>query len=330
MTSTSTTASRDTLRRHGRSFHWAGHFLSSGQLEDGARLYHICRQVDDIADDAQTGAERQSARNVLVSLQQRLAGSAQGPSCESSLAAKERDVVRQLDADIRHLFADDRLARQAMQDLISTMIVDLSPVRMADERALLTYAFGAAGTVGVMMCQLLDARQRERALPFAMDLGIAMQMTNMARDVLEDAERDRVYVPASWMAGDIMASDIAQGVASARHQAWLGARHLVERAEAYYQSGQQGLAYLPWRPRLAIGIALRVYRDIGRRLLTLEENTYWQRRVRVPGWAKAGQSLLALPSMWRQGEWPRHDERLHRPIAGSLVAYQSTSGLAAT
>ncbi|MCA1771458.1 MAG: squalene/phytoene synthase family protein [Halomonas sp.] len=333
------TTSQTTLRQHGRSFHWAGRFLPAYQLQSGAQLYHVCRQVDDIADNATTNAERLRAKQMLCLLQQGLVARSPAEPTPllmflkdqstdipiddtqtSPLSVADRDSVTALETDICSLFSPDSRAYHAMQDLIATMTVDLSRLHLTNESALLHYAYGAAGTVGVMMCHLLDAKQPDRALAFAIDLGIAMQMTNIARDVLEDAHEGRLYLPAAWMSDDVTADQIAAGDDQARQQAWQAIQQLLILAEHYYSSGWKGLAYLPTRARLAIGIALRVYRDIGRRIQRLDAANYWGHRVVVPGWAKTYQSILALPAL-APAKSPVHDASLHRSLGRTLAFY---------
>ncbi|RUR27196.1 squalene/phytoene synthase family protein [Vreelandella andesensis] len=331
--------SQATLRQHGRSFHWAGHFLPADQLKSGARLYHVCRQVDDIADNATTDAQCQRAKQMLCCLQQQLAArspNASSPSLmfledqsialaadgvpTSSLSATDREVVAALEADICSLFNPDSSAFHAMQDLLATMTADLTRLHLNSQSALLHYAYGAAGTVGVMMCHLLDANEHDRALAFAIDLGIAMQMTNIARDVLEDAKEGRLYLPAAWMSDDVTTAQIVAGDVQARQQAWQAIQRLLVLAEHYYLSGWQGLAFLPVRARLAIGVALRVYRDIGRRIQRLDAAQYWGCRVVVPGWAKAYQSVLALSAL-TSGKPSVHNAALHQPLGSTLSFY---------
>lgn len=332
--------SRDTLRHHGRSFHWAGRLLSRRQLENGALLYHLCRHLDDIADDAISTAQRQQAWRILAAFKARLGvQSPLGFNLDSPRAAldltpvdltpidltpAEQQRVEALISDANALFTDTPLAMSALHDLVSTMQGDLNEVALKDEAALLSYAYGAAGTVGVMMCPLIDAASPRQAMPFAMDLGMAMQMTNIARDVLEDAQRGRRYLPASWLEGSVTADAIADGDQQARYQAFQATRRLASLAEAYYASGWQGLGYLPTRPRLAIAVALRVYRQIGRRILTIPAQDYWSQRVVVPGAAKAWQSLLATPALLvssQAGRRPRHDPDLHRRLTTSSCAF---------
>lgn len=306
-------SARDILRKHSKSFNWAGRFLSRSDLEKGACLYSICRQVDDLADDARTPEELERARRQLRALQAGLSGSLTLDLVQA-LDADSRCRVPRLLADIEQLLGTDAAASCAMRDLLQTMLNDLSPVNVADESELLGYAYGAAGTVGVMMCRCLGARDIERARAFAVDMGMAMQMTNIARDVLEDAQRGRNYLPRSWIAQDFSAEQICRDDREARHAAWLAVKRLVALAETYYASGWEGLVYLPARPRVAIAVACRVYRDIGRRILTLDEDRYWSRRVVVPRQGKIFQSLLAVAQTSLTGGAPVHNSRLHEPF----------------
>jgi len=305
---------QDTLRKHSKSFHWAGRFLSRDELDKGARLYRICRQVDDWADNAHTREESRQAHRRLMALHDSISVEQDGSADPITLSRDDTRQLADLRADTRDLFGADPAACQAMRDLLLTMVKDLSLVSIDDDAALLDYAYGAAGTVGVMMCHCLKAREIELARRFAIDMGMAMQMTNIARDVLEDAQRGRLYLPRTWMMRDVTAEAICQGDTDARHEAWAAVKTLVAYAEPYYASGLKGLAYLPPRPRLAIAVACRVYRDIGRRILRMEDTRYWASRVTVPTMGKASQSLLALAQVPLKETHPTHDSRLHEAL----------------
>jgi len=306
--------STEVLRRHGRSFYWAGHLLSGEQLSSAASLYSLCRGIDDLADDALTDSDKVRAQLKLSELDQALAE-------ECPPHGDLRAVYQQA----RQLLAEEPLALGALQDMIATVQQDLQPVRMSSHRELLQYAYGVAGTVGVMMTCLLGARERSRALPHAIDLGIAMQLTNIARDVLEDAQLGRVYLPVDGAAGGLEPTALVERDTESRRQAWRGVCELITLAESYYNSGWQGLAFLPVRARLAIAVATQVYREIGRQILRRGEQAYWQRRSVVsPGrklWvtAKALVRLIGEPTSYRRID---HDHRLHRGLNTCLQPCQ--------
>ncbi len=272
-----------TLSRHGRTFRLAGSLLPRGLLNDAAELYAFCRHVDDLADEA---ADRESASIALNHLRRAvLDGQAAHPAVTGFLLLVSRH----------------RLDPAFAIRLIDTMLGDLGPVRIADTAALLRYAYGAAGTVGLLMCRLLGVAD-PLAAPHALDLGVAMQLTNIARDVTEDARRDRIYVPSSWLSPtDLQEPELA----------FSAVVRVLELAELYYESGRRGLAYLPWRSRLAVGAAASVYREIGQRIRRAGPAYLSSPRCVVPQGRRLMVLAGSLPaSLWSRRSGP-HDARLH-------------------
>jgi phytoene synthase len=296
----------DVLRRKGKSFYWAGQLLTGSQLERAANLYRLCRTIDDLADEASTPLETISADRQLRELHEALV-SKHAPAGEKTALYQQAES----------LLGSDPIALGALADLVDTVRQDLSCVRLIDHAELLRYSYGVAGTVGVMMTCLLNAREQKQALPHAIDLGIAMQLTNISRDVLEDAHLSRLYLPANGMAGSLAPEDLIAGDQMARHRAWLGVRELLGIAEIYYRSGWQGLGYLPFRSRLAIAVAAKVYREIGQKILRRGEAHYWQSRC-VVGPAqklKASAEALVQLALGAISRHPvRHDPALHQSL----------------
>ncbi|MCL7945508.1 phytoene/squalene synthase family protein [Marinobacter sp. ATCH36] len=306
--------STEVLRRHGRSFYWAGQLLSGEQLSSAASLYSLCRGIDDLADDALTDSDKALARLTLSKLDRALA-----EHCPPQ--GDLRAVYRQA----QQLLSKEPLALGALRDMIGTVQQDLQPVRVSSHRELLQYAYGVAGTVGVMMTCLLGARERNRALPHAIDLGIAMQLTNIARDVLEDAQLGRVYLPSDGAAGPLEPAALVARDTESRHQAWWGVCELLTLAESYYSSGWQGLVFLPIRARLAIAVAAQVYREIGRQILRQGEQVYWQRRSVVSRGLKLWVTVKALARLMSGSTNHRqidHDSSLHRGLSTCLIHCQ--------
>ncbi len=285
---TQPTTALATLSRHGRSFRLAGSLLPRDLLHDAAELYSFCRTVDDLADETE---DRTVARSALLSLRRSmLEGEATHPALAGFLRLAARHGL------------DPMVAAR----LIDTMIGDLGPVRIPDAAALLRYAYGAAGTVGLLMCRLLGVRD-PLAAPHALDLGVAMQLTNIARDVVEDARRDRVYLPASWVAPSELRRPEPVFEAVTR---------VLDLAELYYASGHRGLAYLPWRSRLAVGSAASLYREIGQRIRALGPAYLSSPRQVVP----RGRRLLvlgrSLPTSLANHRPQPHDPGLHTALRG--------------
>jgi phytoene synthase len=165
---TRTEAAKAVLKRNSRSFHFASRFLGNRHGERAARLYALCRAIDDLADEA-PDAVLADAR--LASLLQAIAADDHTDAIASAALA---------------LRAETGLPVDALEVLIYGVRSDLQPVAIPDEARLVDYAYSVAGTVGLMMCSVLDVDD-PRAAPFAVDLGIAMQLTNIARDVGADA-----------------------------------------------------------------------------------------------------------------------------------------------
>ncbi len=177
------------------------------------------------------------------------------------------------------------------------------------------YCYHVAGVVGVMMAYVMGARG-EDTLDRASDLGLAFQMTNIARDVMDDAEAGRVYLPGEWLReAGVPPAEIAR--AEHRSAVWAVTERLLDEAERYYASAQVGLARLPFRSAWAVAAARRVYRDIGR-LLRERGPKAWDRRASTGRGRKMALALAAAGDAvaatgWgtaqtpvpRQGLWTR-------------------------
>ena len=295
-------AARAVLRSQGRTFHFASQLLCRRHAERAAVLYGFCRHVDNLADDADDPATARTALNaVRVSL-------------------RTGDAADPWTAGLLSLRGSTGMSLAPALALLDGVESDLSPVRLADEPALVGYAYRVAGTVGLMMCTVLDVRD-PRALPFAIDLGIAIQLTNIARDIGEDARMGRRYLPASWI-GDVQPMDIASPDPDLQRRLRAATQRLLALAEHYYASGEAGLAFLPVGARLAILAAARMYRAIGAHVAANDFQS-WDRRAVVRVLAKSRCTAHAAlmfafsPRLHRRNAL--HDARLHDALDG-LVA----------
>jgi len=280
------------LARHGKSFYWASKFLGADLADRAARLYLFCRYVDDLAD-----GDLPDRQESLEDIRARLAGDdvAAGPEIEAFIAlAKQHNIPL-----------------SAATELLDGMLSDQHPTAINNEAELVRYCHAVAGTVGLMMCRVLNCKEL-RADSFAIDLGIAMQLTNISRDVLEDAKMDRRYLPASW------ANSTPQQIAQANHdcqqQVAQAISRLLDLAEEFYASAQLGIRLLPFRSRFSIAIALRVYRQIGW-VLKRKNMAWWQGRVMVTTSEKVLLSLLSVADL-RPKKVPPHKAILHQHLKG--------------
>ncbi|MFT5683522.1 MAG: phytoene synthase [Myxococcota bacterium] len=247
MMNTTISESRAVLTHHSRSFRLAGRFLTSQQLDEAAVVYAFCRMVDDAADEAE------SVEIAAVDLDA-IESEVRGDVPPDATIAAFRDICHRREIPI-----------QAALELIAGVRSDLGHVRIADDAELTRYSYRVAGTVGVMMCGVLGVSSRE-AWPAAIALGIGMQITNICRDVMEDAVRGRVYLPASRLtAAGITDQALIDGTHSRTALAGV-VSDLLDLADENYAFAERGMHHIPWRGRLGILIASRLYRSIGVRL----------------------------------------------------------------
>ena len=163
---------REVLKTHGRSFHFASHILGRRHADRAARLYAFCRHLDDLADDA---TDLDAANAALDA---------------TRFALKTGYASDPVVMDFIILASEARMPLEPTLHLIDGLQQDLQEVALTSQAELIRYAYRVAGTVGLMMCAVLDTHEAE-AMPHAIDLGIAMQLTNIARDVGEDARMCR-------------------------------------------------------------------------------------------------------------------------------------------
>jgi phytoene synthase len=272
------------LSHHGRTFALASRFLPASSRDDAAVLYALCRLIDDLADEAPDATR---ARSDLMALLDHLRAHAS----DGAEPTTDLDATLQLPgtADLVNAWLEVAQRRGVplypLEALVAGVLTDTGPVQVADDRELLTYCYRVAGTVGLLMCGVLDVHDPD-SLPLAVELGIAMQLTNICRDVLEDADRGRVYLPADRLrAAGTSPEALLRGEADPTAVSRV-VSDLLELADQRYARGEQGLIYLPHRCRFAIRAAARMYRAIGVRLRLRGSNPLEGRTV-VPWHGKA-------------------------------------------
>jgi phytoene synthase len=242
------------MTTHGRTFALAAKFLPKEVADDAAVLYAWCRRADDSVDLSPASAQPERARVLRRELDGIYAGAPQSDPLSSAFQRLVR--VRQI-------------PKQYPGELVAGIEMDARGTRYADTDALVGYCFRVAGTVGLMMCHLLGVRRPE-ALRHAAHLGIAMQLTNICRDVGEDFARGRLYLPAALLAragAPIALQPGGELLQAARKPIATVVRSLLAYAEAFYESGERGIALLPFRAAVAVRAARLVYAEIGRVVL---------------------------------------------------------------
>jgi len=291
------------LAFHGKSFRFAGRFLNKKQLEDCARLYRFCRFVDDLVDKE---SDILLAQKNLDHLKRNL-----------ELGYSQNSVVQ----DFIELAKLYQMQTSVVLELIKGIESDLTPTLIKNEAELLRYCYRVAGTVGLLMCDVLGVKD-PKAKPHAIDLGIAMQLTNIARDVQEDAEMGRRYIPGEWV-GEVLPESLMRASTTETEILKKSVQRLLSLANLYYESGGAGLGFLPTRARTGIKVAATVYKEIG---LVIEEKAYdvFSGRAYVNLARKLRVAFKALMSNTSRRPYAFHTASLHVYLKGLPHANDST------
>jgi len=291
------------LAFHGKSFRFAGRFLNKKQLEDCARLYRFCRFVDDLVDKE---SDILLAQKKLDHLKRNL-----------ELGYSQISVVQ----DFIELAKLYQMQTSVVSELIKGIESDLTPALIKNEAELLRYCYRVAGTVGLLMCDVLGVKD-PKARPHAIDLGIAMQLTNIARDVKEDAEMGRRYIPGEWV-GEILPESLTRATTTETENIKKSVQRLLSLANLYYESGDAGLGFLPTRARTGIKVAATVYKEIG---VVIERKAYdvFSGRAYVNLARKLHVAFRALMSNTSRRPYTLHTASLHVYLRGLPHANNST------
>ena len=249
------------LAIYAKSFNWAGAFLPKETYEDCSSLYNFCRTVDDIADcDDKLSMKVQKLNTFIDSFNSK--------KCDD-------EIIR----DMKRLIIKYNISDKIIFDLFDGIKTDLvERLEFLSEKEIFLYSYRVAGTVGLMMAKILRVNDRA-ALLGAIDLGIAMQLTNISRDVIEDKMSYRYYIESSF-------SDL---------------KNTIGIADKFYDNAFFSIRAIPFRMRFAIIVARRVYRRIGYKVLKCGnfENYEKSGRVYVRNFEKIFETILSLFDLLR-------------------------------
>ena len=252
-----------------KSFNWAGFFLPKNVYHDCSKLYAFCRVLDDLVDEKTNLELRIERFNEIENIFKKT----------YELDNNDRKVSDQSEHgpiinDMIILAVNNNIKRLVLDDLIEGVSSDLkTKVYLRSVKDLLVYSYRVAGTVGLMMAKILNVNDT-RSLKGAIDLGIAMQLTNIARDVIEDKKMNRQYIKPDFE--NIEAT--------------------LKLAEMFYESSYTSIKKIPFKFRFAIIVARRVYRQIGRKIILKRnmENYEKSGKIYVNNFGKIYQTILSL------------------------------------
>jgi len=215
------------LSKHAKSFNWAGFFLSKKTYDKCSKLYDFCRTLDNIADE-EVDLEAKERKFLKFKLD-----------------FKNKDYKNHIIKNIWIILEQDGISPKIVYDLFDGIESDLKyEIKIDNKKDLFIYSYRVAGTVGLMMSKILKVEDKE-SLKGAIDLGIAMQLTNIARDVVEDKKRNREYICHSF--------DSIQ--------------ETIKIADTFYESSFPAIKAIPFSFRFSILVARRIYRKIGYNIL---------------------------------------------------------------
>jgi phytoene synthase len=277
-------ASRETIRKGSKSFAAAAALFDAETRADAEMLYAWCRHCDDVIDGQALGHGMAAP------------GPADARARLEDLFARTRAALAGAAMEDPHFAAFQRVARRRRiperyaLELLEGFAMDVEQRRYATLADTLDYCWHVAGVVGVMMALVMGVAPDDIAtLRRAQDLGLAFQLTNIARDVMEDAANGRNYLPADWLA-EAGVPEAEIDAPARRAAVFAVVQRLLATAEPYYDSALAGLPRLPLRSAWAIAAARGVYRQIGVEVLRRGEHA-WDERASASGPMKAWLAL---------------------------------------
>ena len=244
------------LEKHAKSFYWASFFLSKETFKKCSSLYNFCRTLDDIVDD---NKQLEDKRENFFKFKKEFIN---------------KDFRSSIIKEMWSTIDTENISTKIVFDLFDGVETDLKErVEINKKKDLFIYSYRVAGTVGLMMSKILKVKNKE-ALKGAIDLGIAMQFTNIARDVCEDKERNRQYIKSDF-------SSIQE---------------LISESQTFYEKSFKSLGSIPLRSRFSVIVARRVYRKIGDYILKQKNIDNYNKagKIYVPVLGKIFQTFLSI------------------------------------
>ncbi len=284
--------SQSVIARGSKSFAAAARLFDAETRNNAYMLYAWCRYCDDRIDGQELGFGQRSPEPE----EQRRRLDALRAETRAAMAGEPTDDP--IFIAFQRVYRDCGLPARYPLELLDGFEMDVARRRFESLEDTLSYCYHVAGTVGAMMARIMGVDDAE-TLDRAVDLGIALQLTNISRDVLEDAQDGRVYLPAEWLRAAGAPAD-AEHLSAELPKVVPVVQRVLAEADRYYASASYGIRRLPFRCAWAISGARSVYRDIGR-IVRRRGVEAWQQRASTSGARKAalllGSAALALAAV---------------------------------
>ena len=249
-------SSKNYLSIYAKSFNWAGFFLPKKTYKNCSYLYDFCRVVDNIADDEGEIEIKKVKFQKFVS------------------DFKQKNFEDPVIQNMWNIINEFNISLEIIYDLFDGIESDIKQnVKIDTRKDLLIYCYRVAGTVGLMMAKILNVNKKQ-SLKSAIDLGIAMQLTNISRDVIEDSKKNRSYINGSF-------EEI---------------NSTIKLADTFYKNSFYSIREIPLSFRFSILVARRVYRKIGYKILKKKtfENYSKSGKIYVSNFEKVLETILSI------------------------------------
>jgi Phytoene/squalene synthetase len=261
------------LAIYAKSFNWAGFFLPKKTYQKCSALYDFCREADNIADDENKIEVKKDNfikfRNNFVN-----------KNYDDPVIKNMWDLVNEFN-----------ISTKIIDDLFEGINSDIKEnVKLNSKKELLIYSYRVAGTVGLMMAKILNV-QKKQSLKSAIDLGIAMQLTNISRDVMEDKKNNRIYINESF-------EDI---------------KNTIKLSEQFYKNSFYSIKEIPLSFRFSILVARRVYRKIGYKILNKQniENYKKSEKIYVSNIEKIIETFVSIFDLIKLSLISKNDDNIN-------------------
>ncbi len=249
-------SSKNYLSIYAKSFNWAGFFLPKRTYKNCSYLYDFCRVVDNIADDEDEIEIKKIKFQKFVS------------------DFKQKNFENPVIQNMWNIINEFNISLEIIYDLFDGIESDIKQnVKIDTRKDLLIYCYRVAGTVGLMMAKILNVSKKQ-SLKSAIDLGIAMQLTNISRDVIEDSKKNRSYINGNF-------EEI---------------NSTIELADTFYENSFYSIREIPLSFRFSILVARRIYRKIGYKILKKKtfENYSKSGKIYVSNFEKVLETILSI------------------------------------
>ena len=271
------------IQRYGKTFYWASFFLENKVKLRLFSIYAFCRRIDDLVDSS----EEKPNKNIEKKFHKRI-------------------------EEFRGLEKKFHPSVKVIDQFMLGQKSDLSHKQPESINELIIYCYRVAGIVGLMVCDALEVKDI-KIRHYAIDLGIAMQLTNICRDIKEDSAMGRVYLPKS-IVGMINAGDVNIPNKDAYKKIKICQKKLLKLADDYYSSAEFAIPFLPGRTSIAIRVASNLYQAIGKKI-TNKNISYLDSRVYITKYEKF---KITLPNIFLTKKYCTklniHNNKLHSAI----------------